>query len=298
MTDTSDIGFVILSHDAPDRLLRLTTVLGDIYPTSPIVIHHDLSKCPIPFCKHGLQVSFVPSPLVTAWGTMSLVDAVILAMRHLFLRASPEWIIFITGSDYPAKPAHVVVDELRRSRYDAYVSHHYVAPFGSLWGGSPNQREFYQRYYGRYLHIPFVSRKGIPYMRKTSLRIPFGGHPFRRGFNCYAGDFWVTLSRKAAEHLLDFRRADVSLAPYLGNRVVLAEECYFNTVFGNASDFNVYNGCKRYIDWSAGGKHPKILTIDDLSSITSSDAHFARKMPADTTDPLFPALDAYVYGQS
>jgi hypothetical protein len=51
------------------------------------------------------------------------------------------------------------------------------------------------------------------------------------------------------------------------------------------------NNDYRYIDWSAGGAHPKILTLDDFENLKNSDDLFTRKVNLEKSADLLDALD-------
>jgi len=60
-----------------------------------------------------------------------------------------------------------------------------------------------------------------------------------------------------------------------------------NSPFKNKCINNNY----RYIDWSAGGGHPKVLNTDDLPKIMASKMFFARKLDLEQGVELFDKID-------
>src|SRR5689334_5099563 len=108
------IGFVILSHNDPDQLVRLVAALDATYDRPPIAIHHNFSFTAVDRGRFGGNVLFVEPHLPTAWGDIKLVRALLAALRLLYRQAPPDWFTMLTAGDYPVKPGREVVDELRR----------------------------------------------------------------------------------------------------------------------------------------------------------------------------------------
>jgi hypothetical protein len=67
--------------------------------------------------------------------------------------------------------------------------------------------------------------------------------------------------------------------PWLGQRLqdrFCPDETWFQTVICNATQFHRSGDNFRFIDWSTGAGHPKLLEHKDLPSILGSKAHFRR----------------------
>jgi hypothetical protein len=60
--------------------------------------------------------------------------------------------------------------------------------------------------------------------------------------------------------------------------VHIPDEMFFQTALLNARrNVPLTREPLRYIDWSTGGAHPKVLTREDLDELRQSDCLFARK---------------------
>ncbi|MFC3559911.1 beta-1,6-N-acetylglucosaminyltransferase [Pedobacter jamesrossensis] len=59
------------------------------------------------------------------------------------------------------------------------------------------------------------------------------------------------------------------------------------------SDFKnkTNNNNLRYIDWSEGNAHPKMLKIEDYSNLKSSTMHFARKFDTEIDEVILDKID-------
>jgi hypothetical protein len=287
----SDVGFVLLTHSRPDQLERLVGRLDRSFDRPFIVCHHDHGRAPLPASEALENVVFVRPHLETRWGTFSLVRALLASLRTFHARTpGPEWVVFLSGSDYPIKPGDRIVRELVDGTYDAYVGHDLIDPrlFQRPW-----HELCWRRYCGLRLQVParrrgrWTTRPVIVYSRRTLLL----DAPYSRRFRCYAGEFWFAANREAVEALLvdGFRRR--ALAARLEHRPSPAET-YVSTVLANTPGLRLSPDCKRYVDWGAGtGAHPKTLTTADLPRLLESSAHFARKFDPD--DPaVLDVLDA------
>ncbi|MBN4006732.1 hypothetical protein [Nostoc sp. LPT] len=69
------------------------------------------------------------------------------------------------------------------------------------------------------------------------------------------------------------------------------EEAYIQTILGNAPHLKLKNDCQRYVDWSTGGSHSKILLMEDLPNLLASSVHFAQKFDIDIDSNIFDELD-------
>jgi len=114
----SQIGFVLVSHDKPAQLLRLVRRLGSLYDDPPIVCHHDFSKSKLDGLHFPSEVKFVRPNIVTKWGNISCFSAFILGLRTMYERTdSPDWFVFLSGSDYPIRSAADVHAELAQGGF-------------------------------------------------------------------------------------------------------------------------------------------------------------------------------------
>ena len=303
------IGFVIVSHDKPAQLLRLVRRLMKLYGNPPIVCHHDFSKCSLQGFDFPKEVMFVQPHLDTQWGGNSVFRAYRAALRILYQRAdSPEWFVFLSGVDYPVRPAQAVREQLALGGFDAYLDHHLVE---YPWAPDPSVRyepyafhsagwvpQAYDRYIAIHLWLPWYS-----WARRKPIKIPIGSirsksllgpfNPFSETLKCYAGATWFTGSRKAAERLLAQNAENRALLAYYSRRFC-PDESLPHTILCNQPDLIISNDNLRYVDWSRGGWHPKTLGMEDIPCILASGAHFARKFDLAMGAEVFDAIDAAV----
>jgi hypothetical protein len=259
------IGFVLLTHHKPHMIRRLIDKLNAMFDHPPIACHHDFSKSDLPLKTLPANVSLVAPHVEISWGEFGEVEGTARALRLLYENpASPDWFVLLSGTDYPIKPAQHILQDFKLSSFDAYI-HCELIQAGAF--KHPWQELCYQRYY----------RKDPNF--------------FSSEFKCYAGHQWFCANRRAAEYLVEFHATKTALAEHYRD-VVHASESYFQCVLANAPHLKLNNETWRYIDWSAGGPHPKTLGILDLPKLLASHAHFARKFDADTDASILDELDA------
>lgn len=268
----------VLSHRDPPLLARLVDRIleGD---NTVALIHHDPRSQP-----HGIplgdRVRAVPDARPCDWGRMSLA----LGMTRTFAAAQAqvpdlEWLLLISGQDYPVRHLRDVEADLDASGADAMLRYFRVDPRPGH-DEHPWQTRCRQRYLHR-LRIP-RSRRSMPFPRR---------HPFGAGTDLFIGDMWVNLRASALDHVLEQERRRGDLTAYF-DRCSVPDEAYVPTLLLNdADELRVECARKRYIDWTPGEPHPRTLDLRDLPATTGSSDYFARKVDSATSATLLTALD-------
>jgi hypothetical protein len=163
--------------------------------------------------------------------------------------------------------------------YDAYILHDLIQY--NNWKDDWWLRLCYERYCTKTWYYPSLTKRLRPRRRALVLKHPLLTRPFlpfSDHFRCYAGQFWFTANRRAAEYILRFYATRPRLAShYRSSHVPNPEESYFQCVLANAPGLKLDNNDYRYIDWSRGGPHPKTLGMEDLPKLLSSTDRFARR---------------------
>ena len=303
------IGFVIVSYDKPAQLLRLVRRLMKLYNNPPIVCHHDFSKCSLEGFDFPSEVTFVRPHIEPKWGGISFCHAFLAALRAMYQRTDcPDWFVFLSGTDYPVRPAHEVLDQLVQGGFDAYMDHRLVeypwTPDSSVqyephaFNSAAWVPLAYDRWVAVRLWVPWYSRT-----RRKPIKIPVGiirskllvglFSPFSKTLRCYGGSGWFTCNRKAAETLLAQNTENLALLAHYSKRFI-PDESLMQTILCNQPDLKISKDSLRYIDWSLSGHHPKTLGMEDIPGILASGAHFARKFDLAMGAEVFDAIDAAV----
>jgi hypothetical protein len=305
----SDIGFVVLSHDNPKQLLRLTERLLRSFRGCSIVCHHDLERCPISLAQFPAGVAFVQPPLWTFWGHISLVQAELRALEMLYEKANPEWFAILSGSDYPIAPGSKILGDLSRSEYDALLDHRLISNGNCSSTVAIHNNENWHAYAcRRYLQttlspavlnsvlgaetigqVDHAIRNNAAALLVPSVR------PFPPTLSCFAGDHWLTGNRRIAHCLLEDSTLRKTVLDYFAECIV-PDEAVYQTILCNTPSILVSAENKRYSEWLPDGVHPQFLGCDRLSDMLNSGAHFARKFREE--DGVLEMLDEIIDDES
>lgn len=303
------IGFVLLVNPfnplaQSERLIR---TLNRMFNHPPIACHHDFGQNPQFIANCPPNVRLVRPHVDTKWADFSCIEAAVRAIQLLYSEAnSPDWFVYLSGSDYPIKPAARILNDLQSSPFDTHIEHipvqRHPPPHSPLEGrleghkGSDWPRVCHRRYCSVPVTIPWITKRLHLTTRTFQLEHPLftaGRLPFSPQLRCFAGEAWFCANRRAAGKILDSYARDTKLGDHY-RKVLCPEESYFHTVLANSSDLRLSQDPLRYMDWMASGNHPKILTMDDLPKLKNSGAHFARKFDESKDAAVLSELDQWI----
>jgi hypothetical protein len=285
-----------------------------------IVIHHDPRGEPLPGAVAGeARVRLVPDPVAVTWGDFSMVESVLRSIEWMTTTIAFDWMIYISGQDYPAMPIREIENELDTTVFDAYL---YAFPHDAPdhWPAG----EGFARYFFQYAELPrFAYAHRVPATvrercrraavafnrsqrtvrvlpryrnRPALLGIRARRHPFSPAFPCWGGYNWFSASSECVRFLTRWAREHPDVAGYY-RRTVLPEESFFATVLHNSGRFRIANDCRRYVNWGRAVAHaisPATITANDVPRVLASGAHFARKFDMSVDARPFDLIDAAI----
>jgi hypothetical protein len=301
--------FLIQSHKDPEQLARLVRTLRAGCPDCAVLISHDFRAAPLPRGTFGHDSNVHVIQGKGGRGDFTIVDGYLAALRWLRdTNVDYGWITNLSGQDYPVASLADFAAELAAAPHDGFLHHS-----AELARTGPDG---YDRYYFQYrklkenlgvteralLRVPRVAleRLSAPYRINTSYGLMVGRRakpaPFDADFRCYAGSYWHTIRRRCADYLLDFVEAEPARLDYL-KRVLVPDECFFQTVLVNRPGFRFVNDNRRYFDMrGARHGHPKVMTEADLPNFIGGRYFFARKFEWANGTALLDRLDRYALG--
>lgn len=296
---TPTVGFILVTYNKIHQIIRLVDTLNRMFDHSAIVCHHDFSKSDLPLDTLPKNVQLVHPYVITRWGSFSVIDAALQAVGLMYeTPASPDWVILLSGADYPIKPAKQILRDLNSSSYDVHIQYEKIVynAYERDW-----QRLCYERYCSMRVWFPFVNRNLRLTKRQVIVKNPLFTAPFlpfEKNLHCFAGEGVFCANRKAAQYLIKFHRTKQGLASHLRrlerHSIICPDESYYQTIFCNAPDLKVQNNNWRYVDWATESHHPKTLMLEDLPKLLASSAHFARKFDVDTDARILDKLDTII----
>lgn len=310
------LAFVLLTHGRPDAILRVAEVLVRGSRDRLVVVCHDgPSEERQRLAASRLVDKVLPSP--GGRGRFGLVDAALSAMR--WLEAQPkayDWLVQLSGQDYPIRPIRELEDELARGGVDGYF-HHFDAfnPTEAAEGPmSWSQAEVENRYHFRYallkpettallravLKAPrLLLERTLGYRLHTGYALMVGARsstPFSPSFRLFGGSFWVTINRKSVRALLHFVDERPDVVAYFRD-VLNPDEAFFHTVLANRADILLSRRELRYYDFSMTRLgRPALISHSDLDRVLASGCYFARKFDLERDPHIANEIDKRLYG--
>lgn len=274
------IVYLVFTHKNERQIKRLVARLRT-GSNSFLLIHHDHSKgVALPF-QNGSDLHVIPDYVPIKWGDASLLLATLRSLSWLEKeRFEFDWLITISGQDYPVQPPRSIEAFLNSTAHDAFVAHELIHE-----DPARHQRSW-QTMCLRHYFYHSVRLFGREYRLKRR-------HPYRNGFDCYAGSNWMNLSRRAVEYLWSKKEMTARLVSYLKGTFG-PDETLFQTVLLNGSGLNIASDDKRFVLWRDDLPNPLMLCLDHLEAIVGSGAFFARKFDDTVCPEVLDQLDEVI----
>jgi hypothetical protein len=300
--------YFLQTHRNPAQIHRLVRVIRRGSPHSLIVIGHDstsgaLDLDPIASLG-GLTLLASQAPVRRGW--VSSLQPYLDAIEWLWATGADfEWLVYLSGQDYPARPVAEFEEVLTAGNIDGWLPAWDIFASTGPWGRS---KRGHRRYYFQYREPPRWTHAVWRAIRRpvnnvqsllhihTTYGVRVGlravSPPFAAAFRCYAGPHRHALSRTCVSYLRDTLRARPELLAYY-HRTMVPEESLVQTVLLNHGRFRLKTTAMHYADTEGrrdGGA--RVLTEADLPGIVASRCFFARKFDASQDPRILDLLDA------
>jgi len=303
------IVYFVQSHDAIDHLRHLIARLRAPEQGSLVVIGHDGSRKPLERSElpPGEDTVLRQRREPVRRGELSCLEPYLEAATWLLDRAMDfDWLIYLSGRDYPVRPLTEIRRTLAETKEDGFLRSFDLQSPESPWG----RRRAHRRYDFRYRRLPEVWRwplklaKPLLRLAGCELSLTYGVHfgvparplLFGEEFRGYGGWQWHSLRRRAVEYLVDFCRRRPEIVEAFRHTLV-PDEALVQTVLLNAPGFRFRKESRRYADThERPGGHSRLLTIDDFAELTNGDYDFARRFDPLASRLLLERLDREVHG--
>jgi Core-2/I-Branching enzyme len=320
MSPAPIVAYLINSETSPERLIRLATVIRAGSPRGAIAVRHDDAGGALELRRlHELEVDLLETTSVER-GSASELMMLLRCIRRLRESARFDWLVLISGDDYPVRPIAEIETTLAGANTDGFVETHRCEPPASRRGAPVEEHTLRYHYrwssarrsrpLGRALagvlspHVvvattPAGVRIGVP-AKRSPFKPPRGKRwalpvrhnplstveaeraPFGEGLECHYGSRSFVLSRRAVELTDAAVRDHPELVLYYRDTLVPAES-YIHTVLANDSTISLRNE----------GRRRELNGAVDVDALLACGADFAG--PLDPDSPLLDAIDARVH---
>jgi hypothetical protein len=294
--------YLVVSHRNPDQVLRLVRALRE-GPSAEVVVRHDLRRSRLD--AHEVERAggrLLHDELRVEWGAWSYLRMLLASLEGIAAEHDPDWLIVLSGQDYPLRPLAQVEERLASAEYDAYLGDPWRLETSAL--PPPPAEEFFLRY--AYCHLPAPPLRWFPrrlrrvvYFRERPRQ--FGVRrprlPFRDDLRCWVSSDWPTLNRRALQVVLRTCREERRLMRHY-RRTLAPAESFFATALMNAPGLRVSDDFRRFARFQPGAPSPDVLTSADLDELRACGADFARKLDAGVDARVLDLLDELRRSQS
>ena len=223
-----NLGFIILAHNQPAAIRRLTDILtseGD-----RVVIHFDSSasaadlKAVQQLAEEKPDQIQVISKVHCVWGEWSLVEAVLLALRKFKdMPEPPDYVHLMSGADYPIHPIADLKAFLKKNSTLDFIESCDISKKSWVKGGLEKERfRFYFPFNFR-THRKAFDRL-VRWHRKLKIR-----RRMPLGLKYHMGSQWWTLRWSTCEKVLNFTSSNPVVSRFF-KTTWIPDESYFQTV--------------------------------------------------------------------
>jgi len=314
------ISYVVLCHDNAPQVLRLARTIRAISSRSRVLIRHNQPPGFIdPPAAEASGAELLVSAIPCRWGHWSLVEATLEAFRRASELHDPDWIVLISGQDYPIRPLEPWETSLLSDGYDAMMSGEPLVDGHAGMTPGRNRERLKMRYTHRWHWLPrlnVISR--LPLLMTRSVRrlwfkclyplqavVVLNQLPRNEGWvlgirrravrwskerPIYKGSQWMALSRRAVATCVGGPET-TDARDYFATTLV-PDEAYFQTVLAGAPDLRIRWEPISWLRWQSDlVPHPDVIDESSLAIAVRAGTPFARKFDESTTPGILDLID-------
>ena len=210
-------------------------------------------------------------------------------------RAEFDYVILLTGQDYPVKSTADIQGFLRASAGLSYMD--YFPLPRPEWPGNGgldrlNHWHFYP--FGRHMEYPVKSPWRFHQLNLLWNQV-IDAIPVERslpnGLRPFGGSSYWCLSRECVEYINQFLCRNTWYVRWFKHTWV-SDELFFQTILLNSSlKTRLVNNNLRYIQWSRGSPSPDVLSAMDFDNLARTDKLFARKFDGTIAPKILDLID-------
>jgi hypothetical protein len=320
---TATILYFIASHTNPRQVERLARVLKNGNNDNIIVVHHDPRNTPAPDLSPIHNAEPYPEPSQVQWGDFSQVQMFFNVVCWALERYSFDWLVFLSGQDYPIRNVNIIESDLALSQMDVFLTAHPIESH-PIW----RSQEGFDRYLFQYFelprfpyayripllvaslqkfgywmnhHNPFIRYRWMPQGLPGRLGLRFPS-PFKPGFTCHGGPQWGNFSRRSLEYLCHFVDEHPEVLKHYKRTLNPDESCVLS-IFQSAANqgiLRINSDNRRYVNWEneKTDPSPQVILSKDFDRIIASGMDFARKFDTRIDQDILDRIDREIHGIS
>ncbi|GAB3431479.1 beta-1,6-N-acetylglucosaminyltransferase [Niabella aquatica] len=275
-----NIAHLIMTYTLPHLTERLIRNLS--HPGFDFFIHVDKKKDIRPYLYlAGLpNVFLIKNREDVRWAGYNTILATFKCIREICSTGKKyQYINFLSGQDYPLKSANFIFEFFKKNIGKEFLSY---KDYVHEWPEGLKRVKKYSLVNFRFRGMYKLEKLINSILPCRSL--PYNYHPYGNSM------FWM-LSPECAMYVTDKIMTDKKLNTYF-KYTWGSDEFAFQTVLLNSEYRNkIINNNYRYIDWSGGGSHPKILGIEDAEKLQSTPMLFGRKFDCNADTRILDVID-------
>lgn len=269
---------LLTAYTNPRQTARLVRALR--HPRVDVFVHVDGKFEEAPFlCEGAIPVE---RRVVVNWAGFGIVEASLNWLEQARKREDYATHVLLSAQDYPIRPLEEIVEILDSHERERVQIETTRSDYTWRW---------------RRFHVPdqngprgFLDRcrKALWYREKPIRKLP-------SGFSHAVGSTYWVLGPRAVDWALGTLRNRPDFVDFFRNTYA-PDEMFFQTLFAASPFAGRLAPNLHWIDWSAGGAHPKLLLEEDFDRIASSGACFARKFDDRVDGGILDRIDRELLG--
>ncbi|MGD1012538.1 MAG: beta-1,6-N-acetylglucosaminyltransferase [Acidimicrobiales bacterium] len=314
------VAYLVMNHRPPTQLLRLLSTLRRGDRDAPIVVHHDRFRSRLepaalePLGKAQLLTSDEP----LSWGTHGIVDASWRSLTWMLERVEFDWVVLLSGQDYPIKPLRSLHEMLSQTDADVFLNAVRIDDVADHRERKDKRLRYLYQYrriptnrvsigperFHRLTHQgtelffdlantiqPYVKFYKLPDGLPRCIGVRARSTPFSTTFPCWYGETWPALSHRAVRRIVDVPRQWPDYLAYYRKTVIPSESAMI-TIVCNDPDLKVEPRDLHHIRWSRRTTgHPDVFGATDIEELLASSGYFARKFDITQDTEILDRLD-------
>lgn len=305
--------YLVLTHKEPHQIEALASRILELSPTGEVVVHHDLAADHLPWKGQPPNRVHLVDRQNVLWGDWSMVEATLRMVRFGLEQLEVDWFVLLSGEHWPVVDLCRWEESSVASGTDAFVEASALPRrlhFGRL---DEDGNRFLARCINRWVTIAqpsslnahrvlyhlaqlaLYTRPIVTFEHSDRRRSWFIGiRRWRRGplkgWTFYKGSQWIAFNRHAADAIL---HTDPGVTDWF-RQGHISDETYFHTVLHHAEGLVVSN---RMASWVPPEPERPMygeamyIRLDDLPTVWSSGAAFARKVDTVNRPEVIRAID-------